>query len=446
MHTDSTARLRRVSLPSWTPIAFALALGAIQGFAAPAPVTVSGDWDLKVEGTILKVTPPAPVDITAEKHDVVPIYNPKAGGWARGLKLKTLVAQETTTPFLLDPSTVVVRAGADASSDKFELGKDYQLEPSWGTLGRLEGGRIGEKQPIYISYRYTPLRLDAVVKTASGKIEVRQGKPVGASPAILPVAKDEERLANLWLPGPVAKLSPDHIFTSTETSYPEAAKPSPTMAEKRIPKAMAKLKSGEPLRILAWGDSVTEATYLPDYTKNRWQVQFVERLQKRFPTAKIELVTEAWGGRNTSSYLNEPPGSIHNYKEKVLGAKPDLVISEFINDAGLKPEQVEERYGKLLADFQSIGAEWIILTPHYSRPDWMGLKRERDIDEDPRPYVTGLRVFAEKHSIALADASLRWGRLWRQGIPYTILLSNSINHPDPRGQKIFGDALMEIFP
>lgn len=130
----------------------------------------------------------------------------------------------------------------------------------------------------------------------------------------------------------------------------------------------------------------------------------------------------------------------------MLGAKPDLIVSEFVNDASLKPAQVEERYAKLLADFQGIGAEWIILTPHYVRPDWMGLTRERDIDDDPRPYVAGLRQFAATHDVALADASLRWGRLWRQGIPYSTLLVNAINHPNAQGMRIFADALMALFP
>src|SRR6185503_20765369 len=87
-----------------------------------------------------------------------------------------------------------------------------------------------------------------------------------------------------------------------------------------------------------------------------------------------------------------------------------------------------------------------ILTPHYVRPDWMGLSREREIDDDPRPYVAGLRQFAAKHPVALADAARRYGRLWRQGIPYSSLMVNSINHPDARGMKIFADALMELFP
>ena len=190
---------------------------------------------------------------------------------------------------------------------------------------------------------------------------------------------------------------------------------------------------------------MTVGTFVPNPERERWQEQFVIRLRERFPQARIELVTEAWGGRNTASYLAEPPGSPHNYREKVLGAKPDLVISEFVNDAGLKPEQVEERYSRLLADFRAIGAEWIILTPHYVRPDWMNLTREREVDEDPRPYVTALRAFTAKHGVALGDASLRYGRLWRQGIPHSSLLLNAINHPDPRGMKLFADSLLALF-
>ena len=76
----------------------------------------------------------------------------------------------------------------------------------------------------------------------------------------------------------------------------------------------------------------------------------------------------------------------------------------------------------------------------------MGLNRERDVDDDPRPYVAGLREFAARNQVALADASRRYGRLWRQGIPYSTLMLNSINHPDARGMKLFADALMELFP
>jgi lysophospholipase L1-like esterase len=413
-------------------------------------VQPAGDWAVRVtyggKAATLAVAPPVVLAVTAEKYDSLPVFNPNAGGWAKGARLHGVLTQETTTPGLLDPESLVVRAGPQPDSQVFEKGRDYDADLFWGTFGRLAGGRIGENQPVYASYRHGLLRLDSVVRTLGGKLVIRQGVPRAAVPVPMALGSGERRLANLWLPGRVTKLTEDNLFPVLETAYPEPPPSSPSLAERLLPKTMAKLRSGEPIRILAWGDSVTDAGYLPDPPRERWQEQFVARLRQRYPKARIKLVTEAWGGRNTASYLGEPPGSPHNYREKVLGAKPDLVVSEFVNDAGLNPAQVEERYGKLLADFQGIGAEWIILTPHYVRPDWMGLTRERNIDQDPRPYVAGLREFAAKHNVALADASLRWGRLWRQGIPYTSLLMNSINHPNAQGMRLFADSLMGLFP
>jgi lysophospholipase L1-like esterase len=431
----------------------AAAAGADAGAEQKAEWQLAGDWEVSVpvkrtgaERATLRVPPPELMTVTAEKHASLPVFNPQGAGWVKGAPLEALRAQETTTPFLLEPGSLVLRAGPGAEAEAFRRGVDYDADLDWGTVGRLPGGGIKEGQPVFATYRYAPLRLDAVVLTREGRLALRRGEPRSAAPLPPPVHPGERHLGNIWLPGRLAKLGPEHLFPILETAYPALPKSAPAPAEALVPRSMKKLRSGEPLRILAWGDSVTDGSYLPDPARDRWQEQWVARLRERFPKAKIELVTEAWGGRNTGSYLAEPPGSPHNYREKVLATKPDLIVSEFVNDAGLTPEQVEERYGKLLADFQGIGAEWILLTPHYVRPDWMGLTREREIDEDPRPYVAGLRRFAAKHGLALGDASRRYGRLWRQGVPYTTLLLNSINHPNKQGMAIFADALMELFP
>jgi hypothetical protein len=415
------------------------------------------DWEVRVTLTrrdtgappartnmVVRVPPPEPVDVTAERHEGLPLFNPTAGGWARGAQLRLVRAQETTTPSLVDPASFVLRPGPDAAGPAYRLGTDFEADLVWGTVGRKTGGGISEDQPVFASYRCFPLRLDALVLTRDGRLEVRRGNPRAAAPKPGPVRAGELHLANLWLPGRVTKLATPNLFPIRETAYPEAAVSLPTPAEQFLPKTLARLRAGERLRVLAWGDSVTDGSYLADPARERWQEQFVTRLRAAFPQSSIELVTEAWGGRNTASYLAEPPGSPHNYREKVLGAQPHLVVSEFVNDAGLNPAQVEERYSRFLEDFRALGAEWIILTPHYVRPDWMGLDRERDIDHDPRPYVAGLRQFATQHGLALADAARRYGRLWRQGIPYTTLMLNSINHPDAVGLKLFADALMAL--
>jgi lysophospholipase L1-like esterase len=411
-----------------------------------ASFAISGDWDVRVSlpatgAQIVHITPPSTITVTAEEHAAVPVFNPKAGGWIKGAQLTGVKAQETTSPNLLDPASFTLRAGSEPDAPLFTKGVDYEIDLVWGTFGRLPDSRIQPDQPVFATYRHSQMRLDAVVLTAGGQIVLRQGEPRAAAPAVPQVNAGERHLGNIYLPGPVNKLGPENLFPILERAYPEL----PISNTATVTRLKQRLNSGQPLRILAWGDSVTDGSYLPDKSTQRWQEQFVTRLRERFPKARIELVTQAWGGRNTATYLAEPPGSPHNYRETVLGVKPDLIISEFVNDASLQPAQVEERYAKLLADFRAIGAEWIILTPHSVRPDWMGLTSERDIDNDPRPYVKGLRQFAENHDVALADASLRWGRLWRQGIPYNTLLVNAINHPNTHGMSIFSDSLMVLF-
>jgi len=414
--------------------------------AARSDVTVTGDWQVTAQTaeamTTLAVVPAEMITVRAEKYESLPIFNAGAAGWGKGAKLRGVTTQETTAKGYLDPASVVVTASPEGEA--LVRDRDYAIDLEWGTFGRLEGGRIAAQQPVYVSYRHGMGRIDTVI-SKDGQVILHKGTPSINEPLPPDVATGETALANIWVPGRLLRLSADNIFPILETVYPEPEKVAPTPAERYLPRTLRKLHAGQHVKILAWGDSVTEASYLPHPERERWQTQFLARLRRQFPSAEIELISLGWGGRNTESFLHEPPGSPHNYQEQVLDAQPDLIVSEFVNDAGLSPEAVEARYGKLLADFTGIGAEWIILTPHYVRPDWMGLTRERDIDADPRPYVTGLRQFAARHHVALADASLRWGRLWRQGIPYTTLLLNAINHPDQRGMKLFADSLMELF-
>ena len=424
-----------------------LAVAAVS--AAPATLTLTGDWQIRVErdGVTATVTVEGPqaVAVADEKMDRLPVFNPQGAEYARGAKLAGVRAQECSVRYALDPSSPVVRVSP--CGEIFVRGKDYEIEPTWGCVGRLDGGKIAEATPVYVSYAYGLMRLDSVVLSADKKtVALRKGEPHVSLPVPPALAPGEARLANVWVTARLQKLDDAHLFPVLEDAYPEPPKSSPSPAETFIPKTLAKLNAGEKVRVLAWGDSVTDGGYLPDAASNRWQEQFARRLRARYPKAEIVLISEAWGGRNTDSYRAEPPGSPHNYQEKVLALKPDLIVSEFVNDAGFDEAAVFQRYGRIRDEFKAIGAEWIILTPHYVRPDWMGLAAEKNIDDDPRPYVQALRKFAAENNLALAEGSLRYGRLWRQGVPYTTLLMNNINHPNPFGMGLFADALMALFP
>jgi hypothetical protein len=419
--------------------------------AAEVVVEPAGGWGVRVARTDAGITttetfavaPPDVVEVIDEKLSALPVFNPAVPGWVKGAALADVTAAECTVIRALDPDSLVVKAAPGAEGALLERGRDWEADSEWGTVGRLVGGRIGEGEPVWASYRAARRRIDSIVRLADGTLELVAGTPqiVLCEPPLLP--SGGERLANVYLPGRIATLSGANLFPILEDRCPPLPQDQPPQANTRLPETLRRLESGETVKVLAWGDSVT--------TYGRWQSMFVKRLEARYPQAKIELVTEAWGGRNTGSYLAEPPGSEHNYREKVLEARPHLIVSEFVNDAGMGPADVDRQYGRLLADFRGIGAEWIILTPHYVMPEWMGpgfLERgQRDIDDDPRPYVAGLKAFVAAHPehVALADAARRYGRLWRQGIPYLTLMENNINHPNVAGHEIFADALDEVF-
>jgi lysophospholipase L1-like esterase len=414
-------------------------------------VELAGDWKVRVAHTAagvmaagtFVVAPPDIVEVLNEKIPTLPLFNSTVPGWVKGVALKEVKAAECTVIRALDPDSLVVKTAPGREGAILERGRDWEADSEWGTVGRLAEGRVAEGQPVWASYRAALRRIDSVVRLTDGTLELVHGEPqiVLCEPPSIPAGS--ERLVNVYLPGRIETLSDANLFPILESVCPPLAPDQPPQARARLPETLRRLEAGEKLKILAWGDSVT--------TYGRWQSMFVERLKARYPQADIELVTEAWGGRNTGSYLAEPPGSEHNYREKVLDARQHLIVSEFVNDAGMTPADVDRQYGRLLADFRDIGAEWIVLTPHYVMPEWMGpgfLERgQRDIDDDPRPYVAGLKAFVAAHPepVVLADAARRYGRLWRQGIPYLTLMENNINHPNVAGHRIFADALDEVF-
>ena len=131
--------------------------------AASAEFKVAGDWDVQVTfpdatgsavSTVVRASKPEWVIVTAEKHDALPVFNPRAGGWVKGAQLFGVRAQETTTPYLLDATSLVLRAGPKATSETFRKGETYEADLSWGTFGRTTNSVIKEKQAVYASYRH----------------------------------------------------------------------------------------------------------------------------------------------------------------------------------------------------------------------------------------------------------------------------------------------------
>jgi len=92
----------------------------------------------------------------------------------------------------------------------------------------------------------------------------------------------------------------------------------------------------------------------------------------------IAVAESSTGGLISASLLAVPGASAYFLGGAVVYTRDARRALMDISDEGMKGfRSSSEPYAKLLADFQSIGAEWIILTPHYVRPDWMKLDREQ---------------------------------------------------------------------
>lgn len=411
--------------------------------------TLVGTEEIHLKDPItLKLSPPITTSIENEKHESVPLFRPQAGGWMKGFQLQRLVTVECTATGLLHPESLRVKSGSNEAEILFERGKDYEVDDFWGTVGRLEGGKIGAGTTVTVDYQFTPCRLDTVVVTPKGEARYLPGEPgIGI---VLPREETpgEVPILRIWFEGKMSGLSEDSIYPITltmEQAIDHLKQMSKGQAETYLPKTLSKLQKGEPVRVVAWGDSVTAGGGVEGSPAQQYQEVFTAGLRARYPKSEITLLTAAWGGRGSRDYLEAPSGGEKDFVRDVLAPKPDLVVVEFVNDAYLDEERTQAHYGKILSIFREHGIEVILLTPHLVRPDWMDVKGMK-FDEDPRGFVKGLRRFARENGVALADASSVWCQLWRMGIPYITLETNSINHPDQRGHRIFGDALMALFP
>src|SRR6266542_1708975 len=181
--------------------------------AAPAEFMLLGDWEVQVTvseprplSATIRVEAPQLVTVVAERHEALPLFNPKAAGWIKGAQLRGVQAQETTTPGLLDPDSFTLRAGSAPDDALFQRENDYEIDPAWGTFGRTTNGVIKPDQAVFANYRHVQLRLDAVVLTRDGRIALRQGEARAAAPLPAKIEQGERHLGNIWLPGGMTKL------------------------------------------------------------------------------------------------------------------------------------------------------------------------------------------------------------------------------------------------
>ena len=382
---------------------------------------------------------PVPAQILSVTNEPLKLSSDKPAGWSKGTRLQACSAQDVNACGSFVAGSLEIRR--TTGGELLKEGTDYLVDTDWGHVGLGTQSCVTATDTVYASYRYSLLRMDTIQVGADGKETLKPGTPHISAP--VPPAPDAGCRA-------VA-----HVFVSrqgTET-YPiteTAAQAVTRSTPGRIPKTLAKLKAGQPVKIVCWGDSVT-AGGNASAPELRYVDVFAAGLRERFPQAKLDVQNISAGGSSSRQWLFPEKFPYRGLQgaanparfERVLAAKPDLVTIEFVNDAGLTPVMVEETYSDILKRLKTIGAEVILITPHFTMLKMMGFQSMREAEK--RPYVLALREFADKHNVALADAAARWEHLWKEGLPYPTLLHNTINHPDDRGHRLFAEELWKCF-
>lgn len=384
---------------------------------------------VRVPETQLAADPAETVGVVDERHG---ISDEKPNGWRGGTRLRAGRDPYRVMPGQLVPNSVVVRAEVEGKVTRCEREKDYHLDPFWGALCRLPDGRIKKNQRVTISYVYSLRRVDRIEVMPDGKVTLRRGRPKVDCPPMPRKTGGAVTLATIYRGHHARRVRATDVYVVNETKAAEMASPD----LKPVAQTLAKLRAGKPVTIVCWGDSVTTGGDASCPGK-RYVDLFGTRLQKRFGEGKIKVINAGIGGTSTQ-------GRLKAYAKEVLAHKPDLITVEFVNDMGLPAKTLRANWRSAIAQARKIGAEFVIITPHYVMPSWMSKKHPRG--PETRPNCKALRALAAEEKVGLADAGRRWELLEYAGVPYEILLMNGINHPDDRGHAIFVDELMRLFP
>lgn len=384
---------------------------------------------VRVEATSeLPVYGPNKVFVKAEEH-VLSEDKPRA--YLGGTPLaKTFGPVDTGTRLLyaISPESVKVHSESNGGT-VYEEGRDYFLDRDWGGMSRVDTGSISKGQKVYIDYAVCLERVDALQVSPEGKISVKQGTPAPVCPEAPAPDSGCTALANIYVPYRCTAITRDSIrpIPAIDLTWRDFVKVS---GRGNLSHTLGLLRDRKPVTVVCWGDSVTAGGSASSEPKT-YVGLFRSGLKALYPKSKIDVINAGIGGSNTDSRRD-------GYEKEVLSYKPDLITVEFVNDVGKPVEAIKANWAEFIARARQANpeVEFILITPHYVTPPWMG---------SFKVSVDAMRTAASENKVALADTANIWENLWSIGIAYETLLANGLNHPNDLGHDFFAASLMELF-
>lgn len=200
----------------------------------------------------------------------------------------------------------------------------------------------------------------------------------------------------------------------------------------RAEKTIAKLKSGEDVKIVAIGDSLTYG-----WMVSKGYLAFLnEMLRKRYPEASFQIVNKGIPGDTASGGLDRIDTDVFFYD-------PDCVLVEFaLNDAfcGYSPELFGRNIQEMIAGIRkNTKAEVVLVTAV-----WLDDPGSYDFVE--KSFYGKLEELAEKFWLPVARVHEHWRRQVLSGaVDFQELVQFDGVHPTVSGYRLMAEAVMEVF-
>jgi lysophospholipase L1-like esterase len=205
-----------------------------------------------------------------------------------------------------------------------------------------------------------------------------------------------------------------------------------------LPKALARLRAGRPLRLGVSGDSIStglDASALAEVPPNQpgYPDLVAAQLRETFG-CDVTLTNRAVSGWGVANGVQD--------LDKLLAEKPNLIVVAYgMNDVGRRDPQWFGKQAREILDRirqADPDAEVILVAPMLGHAEWVHTPREMFAR-----YRDELKALAGP-GIALADVTAVWQLMLRHKHDLD-LTGNGLNHPNDFGNRLYAQAILSLF-
>jgi len=198
----------------------------------------------------------------------------------------------------------------------------------------------------------------------------------------------------------------------------------------KLKKSIQKLASGDPLKIIAIGDSLTQG-----WMVRKGYLDFIaEMLRADFPKSNVTILNRGIPGDTAQ-------GGLFRLREDVLDCDPDLVFIQFaLNDAftGVPPVQFKNTVRTMVDHIRAdTDAEILLVT---SVPIM-----HQDQDFMAENFYSRLIELSREENLPIAPVHLYWKKKMAEGTDIRSLVQMDMVHPNVEGYRLMAEAIRAEF-